>query len=85
MESKAGVSESKSFFSKLQCIHVLPLANLVSTDNFVKTVSSSCKLFIKIRWRNSIFDDKRKKARAKNKYYRNFKQSLNTSKLCNRM
>ena len=62
--------------------NVLPLANLIITDNFVKTMSSSCKLFIENRWRNLIVDDKRKKAHAQNKLrtYKNFKQSFSTSK-----
>ena len=35
-------------FTKLQCMHVEPMAQLVSTHDFVSSVSLACKSFVEI-------------------------------------
>ena len=75
----------KNICSKLKCELVLNLADQICTRSLVNHVKDGAKLFVENRWKEAIFNDRRKNQNARNKLrtYRTFKNTYGTAQYVN--
>ena len=75
----------RSLCSKFNCESILNLAEQIGKKNLVTHISNAVNSFVENRWKEAIFNDKRKNPNARNKLrtYRTFKSTYGTAQYVN--